>query len=134
MDADELVKPGLQSLVRRGVDARFCDEYNCKLRRLLPWRGQVETHRPVTEFGVIWVRLDPGVCVDEHEHDEEETFIAVSGSAELSLEGETATLTAGDVVYIPRCARHALRNLSAATPFEMLDVYWDKGRKGAHPL
>jgi quercetin dioxygenase-like cupin family protein len=73
------------------------------------------------------VRLDPGIEVDEHDHDEEETFVALSGSAELTLEGETTTLCAGDIAYIPRFARHSLRNLSSDTAFEMIDVYWDKG-------
>ncbi|MBS0444644.1 MAG: cupin domain-containing protein [Proteobacteria bacterium] len=124
----------LASLIRRGEHAAFSDEYNCKLRRLFPWPGRVETHRPVTEFGVIWVRLDPGVDVDEHEHDEEETFIVVSGSAVLTLEGETANLRKGDVAYIPRFARHSIRNLSSLEAFEMIDVYWDKGgRNGSKP-
>lgn len=124
--------PQVEALIRRGDDARFTDEYNCKLRRLFPWPERVETHRPITEFGAIWVRLDPGVSVDEHHHDEEETFIVISGSAELTINGAVTSITRGDTVYVPRNEPHSIRNVSPDIQFEMLDIYWDMGGKGGH--
>jgi quercetin dioxygenase-like cupin family protein len=118
-------KPDLEMLVRRSSAAKFTAEYNCDLRRLLPWPGQVETHRPISEFGMIWVVLKPGIAVDTHAHDEEEIFVVVSGEAELTLEGAVTTLRHGDVAYIPRFARHSIRNLAASEIFAMIDVYWD---------
>ena len=115
----------LPDLVRRGASASFTDEYGCKLRRLLPWPGQAETKRAVTEFGVIWVVIEPGTAVDAHRHDEEETFVVVSGEAELTLGQDRTTLAAGDTAYIPRFAEHSLRNVSATTPFAMIDISWD---------
>ncbi|MBP2314297.1 cupin domain-containing protein [Azospirillum soli] len=123
----------LAELVRRGADARFTNEYNCKLRRLFPWPDNVNTKRPVSEFGVIWVVLDPGTVVDAHAHDEEETFIVVDGCAELTLNGETTVIGKGDVAYIPRFLTHQLRNPSADTPFVMIDVYWDDQRRPVPP-
>lgn len=126
-----MTAPALANLVRRGTDATFTDEYNCKLRRLFPWPNQVDTKRQITEFGVIWVVVEPGKAVDMHDHDEEETFIVVEGSAELTLGEEKTVLKRGDVAYIPRFARHSLRNLSDTEPFAMIDVYWDwRGRSG----
>jgi len=120
---------GLSTLVRRIPEAIYTDEYNCKLRRLYPWPGRVETKRPLTEFGVIWVVLEPGKAVDAHDHDEEETFIVIEGQARLTLNGEEVLLSRGDVAYIPRFARHQLHNVSDSRPFAMIDIYWDwRGR------
>ncbi|MEQ8966363.1 MAG: cupin domain-containing protein [Azospirillaceae bacterium] len=117
--------PTLESLVRRGASAAFTDEYGVALRRLFPWPDHVETHRPISEFGVIWVVIEGGKTVDAHAHDEEETFIVVSGAIELSMNGETTVLEAGDVAYIPRFWKHGLSNPSPDVPFVMIDIYWD---------
>ena len=111
--------------LRRGADAAYTDEYDVKLRRLFPWPGAVETNRPITGFGAIWVVIEPGKVVQTHHHDEEECFIVVDGQAELVLNDEPMTLAKGDVVYIPRFAPHALRNLSDRDDFVMVDIYWD---------
>jgi quercetin dioxygenase-like cupin family protein len=116
----------LETLVRRGADARYSDEYNCRIRRLFPWPDQVNTKRPLTEYGCMLVTLESGKHVDRHSHDEEEAFVVISGSARLSVEGEETTLHATDVAYIPRNASHALRN-KGPEDFVMLDIYWDLG-------
>jgi quercetin dioxygenase-like cupin family protein len=77
------------------------------------------------------VVIEPGQSVSEHDHDEEETFIVIDGAAELTLDRESTTITAGDVAYIPRFGRHGLRNLSSTSPFVMIDIYWDWGGGGA---
>jgi mannose-6-phosphate isomerase-like protein (cupin superfamily) len=116
----------LERLIRRGQDATFTDEYNCKLRRLFPWPEKVNTKRGLTEFGCMYVTLAPGDDVDLHNHDEEETFIVVSGEAILHVDGEETIIRPGDVAYIPRFSKHQLRNQSASIPYQMLDVYWDE--------
>lgn len=116
----------IESYIRRYADLTFTDEYNCKLRRLFPWAGQVNTKRPLTEFGCIWVQVEPHTDVDRHAHDEEETFIVVSGEAELAIESQVTTIGFGDVVYLPRHMHHQLRNRSHL-PFVMIDIYWDWG-------
>jgi mannose-6-phosphate isomerase-like protein (cupin superfamily) len=115
----------IEKLIRRGSNAIFSAEYSCKLRRLFPWPGVVETKRPVTEFGCIWVVVDPSCTVDTHEHDEEEAFIVVSGRARMTVSGQQTELGAGDVAYIPRLARHQIANPSEVEPFVMIDLYWD---------
>lgn len=117
----------IETLVRRGADAIFTDEYNCKLFRLFPWPGRVETIRPLTEFGATWVVLDPGKAVARHDHDEEECFVVVAGRADLSVASQSTQLSAGDVAYIPRSIPHALVNRSGDAPFVFIDIYWDLG-------
>jgi quercetin dioxygenase-like cupin family protein len=124
--------PQLEELIRRGSAARFTDEYNCKIRRLFPWPDHVNTKRDLTEYGCMLVTLKPGKQVDSHNHDEEETFIVISGSAILSVEGATTTLNSNDVAYIPRHANHSLRNDGPAE-FVMLDIYWDLGGRVGEP-
>ena len=119
-------RPQLEELIRRGSAARFSDEYNCKVRRLFPWPDRVNTKRPLTEYGCMLVTLEAGKQVDCHNHNEEETFIVISGIAFLDVEGSTTTLKSNDVAYIPRNANHSLRNDGPAE-FVMLDIYWDLG-------
>ena len=119
---------GIGSLIRRGTDVTTTWEYNCDLRRLLPWPGFADTKRPITQFGTIWVTVRAGQDVDEHRHDEEECFIVLSGKADLKLEGHVTTLGAGDVVYIPRFWMHQIRNPYGES-FQFIDLYWDdRGR------
>ena len=120
----------IETLIRRGSDAAFSREYNCNLRRLFPWPGMVETKRPVSELGCIWVVVDPSCVVDAHEHDEEEALIVVSGRAQIMVAGQQTELGPGDVAYIPRCAHHQISNPSAIDPCVMIDLYWDN-RSGA---
>lgn len=118
----------IETLVRRGKSAATTREYNCDLRRLLPWPDVVDTKRSLTEFGAIWVSVRPGEDVDQHRHDEEECFVVFAGKADLHLEGQKTTLEAGDVVYIPRFWMHQLCN-PYREAFQFIDLYWDdKGR------
>jgi len=121
----------IEKLVRRNTDAIFSHEYNCNLRRLFPWRGVAETKRQITEFGCIWVVVDPGCTVDAHDHNEEEAFIVVSGRAQVTISGQQTELGTGDVAYIPRFSPHQISNPSDTVPFVMVDIYWDNA--GAMP-
>jgi len=122
---DTIEAQSIERLIRRNETATFTDQYNCKLRRLFPWPGAVNTKRQITEFGVIWVVVEPATAVDRHSHDEEETFIVVGGEAELTVGEEKTLIRPGDVVYLPRFSEHQLRNLSLSIPFAMIDIYWD---------
>lgn len=118
----------VEDLVQRHKDSMFTFEYNCDMRRIYPWGDKANTKRPITEFGIIWVEVKAGTEVIAHEHDEEESFIIISGRAELEIEGQSTTLEHGDTVYIPRFWTHQMKN-----PFEDIlvfaDIYWDsKGR------
>lgn len=118
----------IDELVQRYKDSEFTFEYNCDMRRIYPWGDTADTKRPISEFGMIWVEVKSGTEVVAHEHDEEESFLIISGKAELEVEGQSTVLERGDVVYIPRFWTHQMKN-----PFEetlvFADIYWDwKGR------
>jgi mannose-6-phosphate isomerase-like protein (cupin superfamily) len=117
----------IEQLIRRASRAKYTDEYNCKLFRLFPWPGNVETKRPLTEFGATWVILEPGRQVDLHDHEEEESFIGLSGEAELVIGSQRTNLGPGDVVFVPRSIPHSLINHSKAENFVFIDIYWDLG-------
>ncbi|CCD96738.1 hypothetical protein BRAO375_740021 [Bradyrhizobium sp. ORS 375] len=117
---------GIERLVRRGADSGYTDEYNCRIRRLFPWGTVANTKRPLTEFGCMIVTLEPGKHVELHDHDEEETFIVIGGRVTLEVDGAATELSPSDVAYIPRGARHALRN-PGPDLFVMVDIYWDLG-------
>lgn len=116
----------IETLIRRGAEAHYTDEYGVKTRRLFPWRGKVNTQRRLTEAGCMYVLLEPNEFVDAHQHDEEETFIVLTGGALLVVDGEQTHIGEGDVAYIPRHASHSIRNTSCSERFQMLDIYWDE--------
>lgn len=117
----------IEKLIRRGANAQYAHEYGVKTRRLFPWKGVVETKRPLTEAGCMYVLLEPGEAVDAHRHDEEEVFIVLSGRVRLTVGGESCEIGPDDVAYIPRDVEHAIANLSDTERFQMLDMYWDEG-------
>lgn len=114
----------IEDLIRRDSQKTFTDEYNCKLRRLLPWHDAVNTKRPMTEFGTMIVHVLAGTQVDRHAHDEEELFIVTSGKAQLLVEDQETILASGDVAYIPRNWQHQLTNPYDQN-FEFVDIFWD---------
>ena len=100
-------------------------EYDVNLRRMLPWlAGAPTTKRPISEFGINHVTLEPGEVTGPHKHDEEEVFIITGGEAQLTLDGETRDLKVGDMAYIPRYKPHMLVNASDED-LVLIDVYWD---------
>lgn len=121
----------IEKLIRRGAAAQYANEYGVQTRRLFPWPGMVETKRPLTEAGCMYVLLGPGESVAVHSHDEEETFIVLGGRVRLTVGGESCEIGPDDVAYIPRDVPHAIANLSETEPFRMLDMYWDEGGASA---
>ncbi len=55
--------------------------------------------------------LPPGVAVSRHFHREtEEIYYILSGKGEMTVGNETAGVSAGDAVFIPRDNIHTLKN------------------------
>ena len=93
--------------------------YNCDLRRLYPWAGVAE---PLWGSAIASVR--PKEATTEHSHDEEETFIILSGTGKISVDGESSDIRKGDVIYLPRHSQHFVTNGSANEPLEFLSIFW----------
>ena len=80
------------------------------------------------------VTYDAGKQVPLHRHDAcEQVMVITAGSVEMTIEGETRTLTAGDVVVVNRGLDHELYSPDGVTFFEALgpvplDHVPDRGR------
>ncbi len=67
------------------------------------------------------VTYDPGKQVKRHSHEAcEQVMAIVDGSVDMTIEGETKTLVAGDVVVVNRGLEHELFSKDGVTFFEAL--------------
>jgi mannose-6-phosphate isomerase-like protein (cupin superfamily) len=57
----------------------------------------------------------PGRCWEDFVHDCNELVTVVEGRLEMALAGATVTVAPGDEVFIPRGARHSVRNVDPGT-------------------
>ncbi len=115
--------------IQRAKDASPTREYNCDLRRLMPWATVADG----TPWGAAIATVHPGDATDPHEHDEDEVFFVLSGLGTLSIGDETQVLERGDFVRIPRSVRHTMAN-HGDEALEFMSVYWgEKPRYFASP-
>jgi quercetin dioxygenase-like cupin family protein len=86
-----------------------------------PWREGVMTRMLVSAVtGAHQLCLfeqwsAPGVGAPTHVHAVEETLTVVEGEAEVWLDGQTATVRAGQTVVVPAGHPHGFRNSGAGT-------------------
>jgi len=57
----------------------------------------------------------PGRCWENYVHGCNELVTVVEGQLEMEVAGETLRVASGDEVFIPRGARHSVRNVHADT-------------------
>lgn len=105
--------------IARCREANVTYEYGCDLRRLFPWAGVAD---PLWGSAIASVR--PLEATSPHSHDEEETFIILSGGGDITVDGERASVARGDVIYLPRNSHHTIRNTSSTEPLEFLTIFW----------
>jgi mannose-6-phosphate isomerase-like protein (cupin superfamily) len=80
-----------------------------------------------TSFAMGNVTLDPdGGQVPWHNHDQEEVYLIIEGTAEMCLGEERRSLTSGQAVYVPSGVFHQLTNVGSA-PLRMLYCYGPAG-------
>ena len=80
---------------------------------------------------VVQVRVDfaPGAAFPRHSHPGEEIVYAIAGTMEYQLEDKPpATLKAGEVLFIPAGAIHAVRNIGKGTAAELATYIVEKGK------
>jgi quercetin dioxygenase-like cupin family protein len=79
----------------------------------------------------IQVRVDiaPGSAFPNHTHPGEEIIYVLGGSLEYQVEGKpSATLHAGDVLFIPAGTVHAAKNVGSDTASELATYVVEKGK------
>lgn len=80
---------------------------------------------------VVQVRVDfaPGVVAPRHSHPGEEIVYAIEGRLEYRLDGRPpVTLGAGDVLFIPSGAIHAVTNVGSGNAAELATYVVEKGK------
>lgn len=76
------------------------------IRELLAHRNSSIRQQSLAE-----ARLAPGLATTPHHHKvTEEIYYILSGSAEMTLEGESRPVGPGDAIAIPPGAKHTIRN------------------------
>lgn len=94
-------------------------EYNCDLRRLVPWVSVADG----TPWGAAVATVHAGDTTTPHAHDEDEVFLVLAGVGTLQIGEQVQTLERGDFVSIPRGVRHCMTN-AHSEPLEFLSIYW----------
>lgn len=85
------------------------------------WRPGVRTrmwssaHSGTTQLCVFEQRCDPGKGAPTHLHAVEELLTVLDGQADVWLEAEQATLTAGQSLVVPAGRKHGFRNSGTST-------------------
>lgn len=106
--------------IKRAITTPSAYEYGCDLRRLYPWKGVAE---PFWGAGHASVRAGERTSTDQH--DESETFIILRGQGKMVIDGESAILDEGDVVFIPKGSVHYIENTSQTEVLNFLSIFWD---------
>ena len=106
-------------LIRAERTDHVAQEYGGSFRRLYPWARVV-----TPPWGAAMMSLDPGGVSIPHDHDEEETFIFISGEGTITVDKEESVVSKGDVVYLPRFSRHSVKNTSGTEVLEFLCIWW----------
>ncbi len=83
---------------------------------------------PGHEMVQVLVDFAPGVAFPRHSHPGEEIVYVVEGSLEYQLDGKPpVTLKAGEVLFIPDGAVHAVRNVGSGSASELATYIVEKG-------
>jgi quercetin dioxygenase-like cupin family protein len=84
---------------------------------------------PGRELVQVRVDLGPGVTFPPHSHPGEEIVYVIEGVLEYRIEGRAAvTLKAGDVLFIPAGAIHAVTNTGSGNAAELATYIVEKGK------
>jgi len=67
-----------------------------------------------------YVDVDPGASFAEHDHPHEQVIHLLSGEFEVTIDGETRVMRAGEVAVVPPNARH---RGTAITACRILDAF-----------
>ena len=84
---------------------------------------------PGREVIQVRVDFDPGYVSPRHTHPGEEIIYVLEGTLEYEIEGQPrATVTPGDVLFVPAGAIHSARNLGRGNGAELATYIVEKGK------
>jgi len=84
--------------------------------------GLASPSRGATETAVWRVRIEPGDPGAPHSLDHEEVFVALSGQALASIDGEHTTVAGGDALIVP-AGRPFVLTATGDEPFEAVVAF-----------
>jgi mannose-6-phosphate isomerase-like protein (cupin superfamily) len=76
----------------------------------------------------------PGEATTPHDHDEEETFVILSGCGAIHVDGEVQEIEGGDVIYLPRHSTHYVENRSSTQRLDFLSIFWGSPEANARMI
>ena len=87
-------------------------------------------------LAIAWVMVEPGATQQPHHHVPEQSYVVVSGQGRIQVDSEIADVKAGDLVYVPSNAEHAVENVgtemliyvSVAVPALDIEAMYDTGQ------
>jgi quercetin dioxygenase-like cupin family protein len=84
---------------------------------------------PGREVIQVRVDFDPGYVAPRHTHPGEEIIYVIEGTLEYQIEGQpTATVKAGDVLFVPRGAVHSVKNIGTGNGAELATYFVEQGK------
>ncbi|PYP19354.1 MAG: cupin domain-containing protein [Gemmatimonadetes bacterium] len=84
---------------------------------------------PGREVIQVRVDFDPGYVAPRHTHPGEEIIYVIEGTLEYQIEGQpTATVKAGDVLFVPAGVIHSAKNIGTANAAELATYVVEKGK------
>jgi len=90
---------------------------------------------PGREVVQVRVDIDAGVVAAKHNHPGEEIVYVIEGLLEYQVEGRPpVTLKAGDVLFIPAGAPHAVKNVGSGNAAELATYIVEKGKPLVAPV
>ena len=108
----------------------------CGLAAQAPWPGvtrkDLQRHdlsAPGREMIQARVDFAPGAAAPRHSHPGEEIVYAIEGTMEYQIDGKPAvTIKAGEVLFIPAGAVHAVKNTGSGNAAELATYIVEKGK------
>lgn len=89
----------------------FVDTHELETRTDRPgWRGRIFSSPNMT---FAYWEFEPGACVHDHDHPQEEVWHVVDGELEVTIDGETRAAGPGMAAIVPAHTRHSVRALTA---------------------
>jgi quercetin dioxygenase-like cupin family protein len=90
---------------------------------------QFDLSVPGREVVQALVEIPPGGAAPRHSHPGEELVYVVEGLLEYALDGKPpVTLKAGEVLFIPHGAIHAVKNVGSGNAAELATYFAEKGK------
>ncbi len=106
-------------LIRPMTEDDLVDAYGIRYQQLYPHGGE-----DLAPWGFGRAVVEPGGATEPHRHEENEVFVFLAGSGEITIGEERGAVGRDMAVLIPGGSHHQVRNTSTDTRLVFLSVYW----------